>query len=318
MKIAITGANGYIGRCLMPRLLEKGHSICALSRRSFDPIFADKAFKPIYGDIRSMESLQSLVQDSDSVIHLAAYVHKNPGSDHEKRSCFEVNVDGTRNLLEQIEKSGRKQGLVYISSIAVYGSRFSLIQEESICNPTTVYARSKFEAEKLVLDAIRKGIITGCILRPAMVCGVNAPGNLQSMIGLMRMGVFPLIERGQNLKSLIYVEDLVELIVTLVDRSMDPRIYNIAADPPLSIRQIAEALTRGLGRSMIYIPVNAKIAEMMSRINYSRFQHLAQKMEAFSATTTVDTSAIRNQLHFQFRPTEEILTQIAASSLRVA
>lgn len=318
MKIAITGANGYIGRSLMPRLLEGGNSICALSRRPFDPVFAGKSFRPVSGDIRSLESLHSLVHDSDCVIHLAAYVHKNPVSEEEKRSCFEVNVEGTRNLLQQIEKSGRKQRIVYISSIAVYGSRFSLVNEESTCNPATVYARSKFEAENLVLDAIRKGMITGCILRPAMVFGVNAPGNLQSIIGLMRMGIFPLIERGQNQKSLIYVEDLVELIAILVDSSMDSRIYNIAADPPLSILQIAEALTKGLGRSMIYIPVNAKIAEMMTRLNYSRFQYLAQKMEAFSATTTVDTSAIRNQLHFQFRPTEEILTQIAASSLRVA
>ena len=126
------------------------------------------------------------------------------------------------------------------------------------------------------------------------------------------------IEGGHNQKSLIYVEDLVEIIASFTNSSMNSGIYNIAADSPLSILQIAEALQRGLGRSPIYIPVHEKIAKMVTRFRYPRFQALAQKMEAFASTTTVDTSAIRNRFHFPFHPTEEILTQIAASSLRVA
>jgi UDP-glucose 4-epimerase len=318
MRVAITGASGYVGRHLLRRLIEEGHGVSALSRSPLEPSFSSKSFQSVLGDIRNQDSLRVLVQDSDAVVHLAAYVHKNPGTEEEKQNCFDVNVEGTRRLLREIEKTGRVQRIIYISTIAVYGSAFEMVNEDSACSPITPYASSKLEAEKLILEAFRKGFVTGFILRTAMVCGVNAPGNLQRIIGLMRVGVFPLVEKGKNKKSLVSLQDLVELITQSLKSPAQPRVYNIASDPPLTILQISEALKRGLGKSMIYVPVSAAFVDFARRLNYRGFQSFALRMEAFASTTTVDNSAIRGQFHYQFERPDEILTHIAATSRRVA
>lgn len=319
MRVAITGASGFIGTTLLKVLSERGYPISVLVRRPEDLQFPADQMKLIPGDIQNDESLNELVVNSDAVVHMAAFVHKESLSEDRVRECFAVNVDGTRRLIQAIRHSGRSQYLIYLSTIAVYGSKFSMAKEDSVCQPVSAYGISKLHAEELVRGAIRDGLITGCVLRPAMVCGMNAPGNLQKMIQVMRSGIFPLIGGGENQKSLVYVKDLAAVIVKCLENEdiTNEQVYNVAANPPLSIRQIAAALERGMGRCPFYLPVSGWLAESLAKFSFApvkKLQGWSRSIETFCSTNTVDTAALSGHLQIRFHSTENVLAEIAAHS----
>src|SRR3954471_20703611 len=105
MRVAVTGAAGYVGAALVRRLLEAGHSVAALARRPL-PCSPRAGLEITQGDVRDPRALDAIARDGDAVAHLAASVHRPAASLAEVRECFAVNVDGTRALLAAIQRAG--------------------------------------------------------------------------------------------------------------------------------------------------------------------------------------------------------------------
>jgi nucleoside-diphosphate-sugar epimerase len=168
MRILVTGGAGYIGSLLCPVLLDAGHEVILLDRLMFgvQPILhfiTHPKLEVVHGDIRDPRVVEPLATRVDAVLHLAAIVGY-PACAADPTAAETTNVDGTRVLVEVLSAS---QMLVYASTGSVYGQCETVATEDTPTSPLTVYARTKRDAERLVVE---KG---GVGLRFATVFGAS-------------------------------------------------------------------------------------------------------------------------------------------------
>jgi len=153
MNVLVTGGSGYVGSSLIPLLLEKGYKVKVLDNLMYGgdhllPFFRFSNFEFYRGDIRNKEDVRNCVKDADVIIHLAAIVgypacRKNP------KLAKEVNVDGTKNI---IEETSSDQLIIYASTGSNYGSVDDVCTEETPLNPLSLYGQTKTLAESLLLE----------------------------------------------------------------------------------------------------------------------------------------------------------------------
>ncbi len=136
MNIAVTGANGLVGSRII-ELLKSKHSFIPFSSKDLD--------------ITQKDIVQQVLDatEFDLLLHLAAYTNVD-GAETEKEKAHTINVEGTRNLLEQVEKAGKK--MIYISTDFVFDGRIPPFDEMSTPNPVGYYGQTKYEAEQIVKD----------------------------------------------------------------------------------------------------------------------------------------------------------------------
>lgn len=177
MRILIVGAAGMVGRKLTERLIESK----SLGGKAIDAIYAVDVVKPAFtaggaraptvmarqGNIADAATVDSLIDDRpDVVFHLAAVVSGEAEADFDKG--YAINMDGTRHLLEAIRKAGDgyRPRLVFTSSIAVFGTPFpDIIDDSFVCAPLTSYGTQKAIGELLLNDYSRKGFVDGVGIR---------------------------------------------------------------------------------------------------------------------------------------------------------
>ncbi len=138
MKVLVTGAAGYVGALLTAELLSDGHDVTALDNGSIDSLLhlmADDRLSVIRADIRDTAALYKAAAGADLVYHLAA-ISGMPACDADPGEAVSVNVDGTRNVVAALAPG---QCLCYASTTSIYG-------------PPTLYARTKEQAEGIVMQ----------------------------------------------------------------------------------------------------------------------------------------------------------------------
>jgi len=178
MEILVTGGAGFIGKHLVKSLLEKGYQVTIFdnfSNSTKDSVssLVDIGTKVIEGDITKPNEISNVVKEQDVVIHLAAKISVyesiiNPAG------TFQVNVNGTRNVLEACEKNHVKK-LIVASSAAVYGESSPDVKltEESETNPISPYGESKLKMEQEIREFTSKHDINCVILRFFNIFGVG-------------------------------------------------------------------------------------------------------------------------------------------------
>lgn len=153
-KVLVTGGAGYIGSILVPKLLNKGYKVRVFdnlrynSNHSIFPHLINPDFEFTKGDIRDKDAVKYAVEGADSIIHLAALVGL-PACKKDSKLAYEVNVEGTKNVLEN--KADKL--MIFASTISNYGSveiPGQTCTEETPLNPKETYSQTKTEAENLV------------------------------------------------------------------------------------------------------------------------------------------------------------------------
>lgn len=220
-RILITGAGGFIGRRLCVHFAGAGYVVHGLQRSAAD---IEGVRQMIQTDLANDQP--QLPEHYDTVIHAAGLAHVR-GSDSRLEARMQaVNVDGTRNLCRALERVGVPDRLLFVSSVAVYGCDSGTdIDERHPTVPTTAYGRSKLQAERLLTAWCRRHGVRLTIVRPVLIYGLDARGNLQDMRQAMAAGRYLSIGRGHGaMKSIVTVEQTVDQIAQLLDR---PGTYNI-------------------------------------------------------------------------------------------
>ncbi len=204
MKIAITGATGCIGRPLMDKLISDGAYLKVLILPDDSaPNYTDNKVEIITGDLGSPEALTMLCQDCDVVFHLAGMVHSVPGTKSEEQKFYQVNVEGTRKLL-QAANENRVKRIVFSSTVGVYGKNSDFHGDElSPCKPWSVYAESKYQAEQLILNRSHNDKPEGVVLRFPVVYGPLDRGNVAKLIKAVNRKIFFHFGDGNCLRSMI-------------------------------------------------------------------------------------------------------------------
>ena len=236
MTALITGANGFIGqRLLGPKDLglTRSHSV-----------------KPqlVRGDLFDFPSLVSACEGVDTVFHCAGYAHAFKSSD--TNLCWRVNYDGTCNLMTAAAEAGVRR-FVFLSSVKAMAHPGDFCADEEFSGePVTDYGKSKRAAENVVLEVGAKYGMHVVNLRLAMVYGLGGRGNLERMARAIQSGWFPPLPETGNRRSLVHIQDVVEVVRMVAERpESDGRTYIIADKNAYSGRQIYEHIRAALGLS---------------------------------------------------------------------
>jgi dihydroflavonol-4-reductase len=242
LKTLVTGATGFIGSHLVRALVEKGRDVrCLVRKTSNTRLLKELRVELVCGDLLNKDSLIEALRDIDIVHHLAAEVYSKRTSDF-----FRINVLGMNNLLEACAHEPIKK-FIYLSSIAVNGvpsGQGILINEESPCSPFTPYGRSKLEAEKLILCHFHKHGIPTAIIRAPVVYGPGQPYILTRIFNKIAKGrPIYIIDNGNNLRSLCYIDNLIQGILLAEDNAgLSDSVYVISDKKAYTFNEIFQTI----------------------------------------------------------------------------
>ena len=261
----VTGGNSFIGIHLVSELIRRdvNTTVYVRSIKTIPEEWIGKV-KVVEGDIIDNNSLLNLGDKFDVVFHLAAYVHKTPKSDDEKKYVFAVNVEGTKNLLESLSDS--VGNIVFFSSVSVYGNDMGRnLDEDTSTNPTTLYGKTKLSAEQLVIDYGNKHKFKTTILRLPLVYGPGNKGNIYNMIKAIYNRRFVMMGRGRNKRSMVYVGNVVDAAMAVLNTEVsDGKVYLITDGIDYTVRDLYKLISKGLGRNPLPFNVPMGIAKMLA------------------------------------------------------
>lgn len=245
MKVLVTGGTGFTGSALVRRLLADGHEVRAMDYKeglATDQL-REQGAEVIIGSVTEPDVVTKAVADVDVVQHLAAAFREMdvPNSYYE-----EVNVGGTRLMLEASEKVGVSK-FVYCSTCGVHGNVDNPpADEDAPINAADYYQQTKYEAEPIVAEFHRRGLPT-TILRPAAIYGPGDPERFFMIFRRVANGKFPMFGSGKTLYHPLYVENLVDAHMLAMDPERgNGSVYLIADEEYLSINELVRRVGQAL------------------------------------------------------------------------
>jgi NADH dehydrogenase len=245
LRVLVTGADGFVGRHLLPRLVSRGHRVRALARKApSQPGARVPGVEWRIADLTRRESLAGAANGCDRVVHLAGRFEAANGI-----SLGRLHGTGTRNLIWEVLKSDVER-VVLVSALGASPDAGE-------------FFRTKFEAEDIVLSCG----IEPVILRPSVVYG---PGDhfTEPIVRILRaLPVFPMMGDGTFRIQPIAVEDLVDVLAQAVERpELGGRSIDLAGPEKLSFVHIVRVLGNTIGRSRPILPLPAAFARPAARI----------------------------------------------------
>jgi dihydroflavonol-4-reductase len=250
VRIFVTGGSGFIGSRLAPLARAQGHAVTVVSAVN-NPVeqarcksLEEAGIEVLVAPLADSAALARALPGHDVVVHLAAAQHEA----HQPESYFhEVNVEGTRRLLELARAAGVRR-FVHGSTIGVYGSAAAgALDEDSTLAPDNPYGRTKAAAEKVVRQ--QGAGLEWCIARISETYGPGDRRLLKLFRGIAQ-GRFLTIGRGENLHQLIYVDDLsAGLLAACVAPAADRQTVVLAGQQLLTTNDMVSAVATAVGRT---------------------------------------------------------------------
>lgn len=233
-KLLFTGGTGFLGKNIMPTLKQR-YEVTTCGITDDDMIRANLA-----------KEIPLLLECYDVVLHAAGKAHTVPKTEAEAQVFYDVNYQGTVNLCKALENAGIPKSLVFISTVAVYGCEFGeLIDEYHPLKGDSPYAKSKIMAEEYLTQWCLDHQVKLAILRPSLLAGKNAPGNLGAMVNGIKKGFYMNIAGGKVVKSILMAEDIARLVPILEDKG---GIYNVCDTRQPSFGEISMSVAQQLGK----------------------------------------------------------------------
>ena len=254
----VTGGSSFIGMCLISKLLKENFDISVIVRdQNKIPDEWRRCMKIYEGDITDKKSISAISGVFEVVFHLAAYVHKIPRSESEKRRVFEVNVEGTKNLLNSVGLLARH--IVFFSSVSVFGVNVGKGLKEK---PTDLYGSSKLVAENILEEWGKERQTKITILRLPLVYGPGNKGNIYKMIKAIDNGRFVLLGKGLNKRSMVYVGNVVDAALAVVHNEKgNGKIYIVTDGVDYTVKELYKIIAKTLGKRTFPFYVPMRIAK---------------------------------------------------------
>lgn len=286
-KLLFTGASGFLGYNTRP-LLEKSYDVHTIGLTDDDDI-----------KINMAKEVPPINTHYDVVLHAAGKAHTVPKTEAEKQVFYDVNYQGTVNLCKALEVAGTPKALIFISTVAVYGCEFGdLIDESHPLNGNTPYADSKIKAEEYLLKWCLDNNVVLSILRPSLLAGKNAPGNLGAMVNGIKKGFYMNIAGGKVVKSILMAEDIAKLVPILEEKG---GIYNVCDTRQPSFGEISASVAKQLGKGRpLSIPYwvawcMAKVGDLLG----SKAPINTYKLEKMTKSLTFSNEKARHELNWE-------------------
>jgi GlcNAc-P-P-Und epimerase len=260
MRILVTGGSGFVGERLIAQLLEFGHDVLNLD------IAASKKFPGLtqIGDICVAGDCDVATSGVDVIFHLAALYRDDV---RPRERYYEVNVEGTRRLIEAAGRNGVRH-FVFTSSFSVYGLDDAGKSEEGVLSPVNDYGKSKLQAEALLSEWWKSAPgRTLQMLRPSVIFGEGNRGNVWTLVSQIASRRFVMIGTGANSKSMAYVGNIAAYMAELAERNNGAMLtVNYADKPDLTVNEIVAIAAEETGSGVRRIPLPGGFAMALGYI----------------------------------------------------
>ena len=311
LKILVTGSNGFVGKELCSHLREQGYLVVPTARSDADGV------SMAVGEINQSTVWAVALKNVDVIIHLAARVHVMDEAQTDSYAEFErINVHGSARLACEAVAAGVKR-LVFVSSVKVNGetTHGQAFAETDVPHPQDAYGRSKLAAEQVLTQIALETGLELVIVRPPMVIGPDAKGNLPVLMrGLLRGLPLPLA-CVRNRRSFVGVHNLVSLLeLCAVQPAAAGEVFMAADEPALSTPTLILGLARGLECKARLWPMPVLVLRMLAALAGKRAQ-----IERLSSDLDVDATKARRVLGWMSQESlDEVLFRTARQYLQTS
>lgn len=319
----VTGASGWLGRSLLHRFTEdegphaRPGRIVAVVPTAQDAALVQAISTRVdvaVADVADRAAVDAALARSSGVtdvLHTAGVIHPARVADFAR-----VNAEGTRHVAEAALAGGVRR-LVHVSSNSPFGTNphhGDTFGEHEPYNPYLGYGESKMHGELAVLAAVERGL-DAVIVRPPWFYGPFQPARQTAFFTMVRTGRFPVFGHGQQRRSMVYVDNLVQGVVRAEEATgVTGRGYWIADSRPYTVAEIVDTVRRALteegiecsGRALRVPVVIGRVAERADRVLQARgaYQQQVHVLGEMAHSIAVDISAAQRDL--DYRPEVEL------------
>jgi nucleoside-diphosphate-sugar epimerase len=316
MKILVTGATGFVGQYLCQTAIDHHYSVLAIVRPS-----SDRSKLPPETEFVSVDSISLPIPETaligvDTVVYLAARVHVMKDTSGDPVTAYrQINTTATLSLAQQAAKQGVKR-FIYLSSIKVNGEGSIHIDrpytENDTPQPLDPYGESKWEAEQGLKQISQATGLEIVIIRPPLVYGSQVKGNFEQLLRMIQLGLPLPLGSIKNRRSLIYVGNLVDAILTCTDHPAATNQTFLVSDgedlsTPELIRRISTQIenhkSSGVSVAELYLPLSNHTGglpippQLLTLLGKLTGQ--TATIERLLSSLTVDTSHIQTSLNWK-------------------
>jgi len=262
-KICVTGAYGFIGKSICETLVLNDKTVIGLVRNLELSKNINKVTYVPVGDIGLKKNLKDTLVGTDCVIHCAGKIPDTNKIENDQIKAYHLaNFEVTKQIAEQAVDAGAKR-LIFLSSIKVNGENTydncdvtgknyrikKIFSHTDVASPEDLYATSKLEAEKALWEVSSRAGLEVVVVRLPLVYGYGAKGNLARLIKLIRSGIPLPLSLVKNQRSMIGIDNLVDLLIRCIDHPEASGKTFLASDrkdlsTPEFIKLIASSMER--------------------------------------------------------------------------
>lgn len=294
--VLITGANGFVGRAVCAKAAARGLAVGAATRSPCR--FSGETENIVVGDIDANTLWQAALNGCQAVVHAAARVHVMADTAANPLDEFRrVNVQSTLNLAEQAAAAGVMR-FVFISSVKVNGEATlpgHPFQADDEPAPLDAYGISKMEAERGLRELAARTGMDVVIIRPPLVYGPGVRANFAAMMRWLRRGVPLPLGAIHNQRSLVALDNLVDLIITcLTHTAAANQTFMVSDGQDVSTTELLRRMGQAMNRPARLIPVPAGLLTLAAALLGKR--DMAQRL---CGSLQVDIEKTRTLLGWQ-------------------
>jgi len=264
MKHFITGGSGFFGLHLIDRLLKENEEVVVYDLATLDESYQQKPrVTYVHGDILDKEALKNAMRSCEIIHHNAAVLPVSRSG----RKFYEINVEGTRNVLEAA-LANRAKKVLFVSTSAVYGIATQLpVTEDTPLTPLGDYARSKLAAEALCKEFRTTNDLDVSLIRPRTIIGTGRMGIFGILFDWISAGKkIYMIGKGTNLYQLLSATDLASACWLASIKPCRNEDFLIGAEEFGTFRHSLEGLIEHAGTASVVKPMNAAFVRNTLRI----------------------------------------------------
>jgi nucleoside-diphosphate-sugar epimerase len=322
MRVAVTGAGGFLGRALVDGLIEAGHVPLAIVKRDEAAAqYRGRKIDALARDLSTEEECADIFKDCDALVHCAALT-----SDFGRWDDFrKFNIDATHNVMETADAAGLEK-IVHISTTAIYGNErnhFATDEEEDfgqrVVDP---YSRSKIAADEIVIDCMEYKNLPASILRLGNIWGPGDRNVLPFVVNGLRGKWLRIEGDGDNILSLTFIDNAVKAILLALENPCSTgKIYNVTDGTRVTSKKFIEDVIGVLGikyklRNIPY-PLLYSMAYFLERYYLFTRRQTKPPLTRFAARilkyqASFDISRAINEL--QYRPRVSYKEALAIST----